>query len=165
MTLVKSAPKKRFAQKTDCFRTFSLGKIIFRPKLFLCALFTKVICTFFEISTKRRIFDAPFDLLREKKFSSLRGDNELFLELKKVKNGRNHSKFRKTVFYKQILDFHCPSKILCHIEIMKFCQNHWPLAHSLDNLMKGHNWVLNLEINQCLLLISYAKSLCKKRHC
>ncbi len=32
----------------------------------------------------------------------------------KVKNGRNRSKFRKTVFYKQILDFHCPSKILCH---------------------------------------------------
>jgi hypothetical protein len=43
----------------------------------------------FEISTKKRIFDAPFDLFKEKKFSSLRRDNDLFLELKKVKNGRN----------------------------------------------------------------------------
>ncbi len=66
----------------------------------------------FEISTKRRI--APFDLFKEKKFSSLRRDNELFWELKKVKNGQNRSKFRKTVFYKQILDFQCPSNILCH---------------------------------------------------
>ncbi len=58
--------------------------------------------------------DAPFDLFKEKKFSSLGRDNELFWELKKVKNGRNRSKFRKTVFYKQSLDFQCPSKILCH---------------------------------------------------
>jgi hypothetical protein len=42
-------------------------------------------------------------------FSSLRRDNELFWELKKVKNG-NRSKFRKTVFYKQILDFHALPK-------------------------------------------------------
>jgi hypothetical protein len=63
---------------------------------------------------KDGFFDAPFDLFKEKKFSSLRRDNELFKELKKVKNGRNRSKFRKTVFYKQTLDFHCPSKILCY---------------------------------------------------
>ncbi len=30
----------------------------------------------FEISTKRRIFDAPFDLFKEKKVLSLRRDNE-----------------------------------------------------------------------------------------
>ncbi len=75
---------------------------------------------------KDGFFDATFDLFKEKKFSSLWRDNELFWELKTVKNGRNHSKFRKTVFYKQILDFHCPSKILCHT-FMKFCQNHWSL--------------------------------------
>ncbi len=57
----------------------------------------------FEISMKRRIFYAPFDLFKEKKFSSL-------WELKKVKNERNRLKFRKTVFYKQILDFHCLPK-------------------------------------------------------
>ncbi len=68
----------------------------------------------FEISMKRRIFWCPIRLFKEKKFSSLRRDNKLFWELKKVKNGRNRSKFWKTVFYKQILDFHCPSKILCH---------------------------------------------------
>jgi hypothetical protein len=67
----------------------------------------------FEISAKDGLFDAPFDLLKEKNFSSLRRDNEL-LRTEKVKNGRNRSKFRKKVFYKQILDFHCPSKILCH---------------------------------------------------
>ncbi len=68
----------------------------------------------FEISTKRRIFWCPIRPTQRKKFSSLRRDNELFWELKRVKNGRNRSKFRKTVFYKQILDFHCPSKILCN---------------------------------------------------
>ncbi len=78
------------------------------------ALFTKVICTFLKSVQKYGFFDAPFDLFKEKKFSSLRRENELFWELKKVKNGRNRSNFRKTVFYKQILDFHCPSKILCH---------------------------------------------------
>ena len=93
---------------------FSIGKIVFWQKLFLGALFTKVLCTFLKSVRKDGFFDAPFDLFKEKKFSSLRRDNELFWELKKVKNGRNRSKFRKTVFYKQILDFHCPSKILCH---------------------------------------------------
>ncbi len=60
MTLVKSAPKK------------------FWPKLFLGALFTKVICTFLKSVRKDGFFDAPFDLFKEKKFSSLRRDNELF---------------------------------------------------------------------------------------
>jgi hypothetical protein len=42
-----------------------------------------------------------------------------FFENWKVKNGRNCSKFRKTVFYKHILDFHFPSKIfMSHIEII-----------------------------------------------
>jgi hypothetical protein len=57
---------------------------------------------------KDGFFDALFDLFKEKKFSSLRRDKKLFSELKKVKNGRNPSKFRKTVFHKQILTFHCP---------------------------------------------------------
>jgi hypothetical protein len=32
----------------------------------------------FEISTKRQIFDAPFDPFKEKKFSSLGRDNGIF---------------------------------------------------------------------------------------
>jgi hypothetical protein len=58
MTLVKSAPKKSFARKTD--------------------FFTKVICTFLKSVRKDGFFDAPYDLFKEKKFSSLRRDNELF---------------------------------------------------------------------------------------
>jgi hypothetical protein len=50
--------------------------------------------TFLKSVRKDGFFDAPFDLFKEKKFSSLRRDNELFSELKKVKNGRNRSKFR-----------------------------------------------------------------------
>ncbi len=110
MTLVKSAPKKILPKKP----IFSIGNIVFWLKLFLGALFTKVICTFLKSVQKDGFFDAPFDLFKEKKFSSLRRDNELFKELKKVKNGRNRSNVRKTVFYKQTLDFHCPSIILCY---------------------------------------------------
>ncbi len=113
MTLVKSASKKSFSQKT-ILPIESPKKSVFWAKLFLVALFTKVICTFLKSVRKDGFFDAPFDLFKEKKFSSLRRGNELIWELKKVKNRRNRLKFRKTVFYKQILDFQCPSKILCH---------------------------------------------------
>jgi hypothetical protein len=81
MTLVKIAPKKSFAQKTDFFRTlgkFSIGKVAFWLKLFLGVLFTKVICTFLKSVQKDGFFDAPFDLFKEKKFSTLRRDYELF---------------------------------------------------------------------------------------
>ena len=108
---------KKVLPTNDFLRTllkFSIGKIVLWLKLFSGALFTKVICTFLKSGWKDRFFDVPFDLIKEKKFSSLRRDNELFWELKKVKNGRNRSKFWKTVFYKQILDFQCPSEILCH---------------------------------------------------
>ncbi len=58
-TLVKSAPKKSFAQKTAF-----LG--LFWQKLFLVALFTNVICTFLKSVRKDRFFDALFDLFKEK---------------------------------------------------------------------------------------------------
>jgi hypothetical protein len=73
MTLVKSAPKKSFARKTDFL---DIGKIVFWLKLFLGALFTKVIFTFLKSVQKDGFFDAPFDLFKEKKFSSLRRDFE-----------------------------------------------------------------------------------------
>jgi hypothetical protein len=74
MTLVKSAPKK--------------------PN-FLGALFTKDICTLyiFEISTGS--FHGPCDLFKEKKFSSLRRDNKLFRELKRLKIEETAQNFEK----------------------------------------------------------------------
>jgi hypothetical protein len=44
-------------------------------------LFIKVICTFLKSVRKDGFFDARFDLFKEKKFSSLRRDNELFWSL------------------------------------------------------------------------------------
>jgi hypothetical protein len=61
----------------------------------LGAHFTKVICTFFKSVRKDGFFDAPIDLFKEKKFSSLRRDNELFWELKKVKNEETAQNFEK----------------------------------------------------------------------
>jgi hypothetical protein len=82
MTLVKSAPKNRCAQKKTIFlglfNKFSTGKIAFWLKLFLGALFTKVICTFLKSVQKYTFFDAPFEIFNKKKFSSLRRDKELF---------------------------------------------------------------------------------------
>jgi hypothetical protein len=78
MTSVKSAPKKNFAQKTDFFRTFSIGKIVFWLKLFLGALFTKVFCTFLKSVQKDEFFDAPFDLFKEKSFHLLEGTKNFF---------------------------------------------------------------------------------------
>jgi hypothetical protein len=62
---------------------------------------------------KDGFFDAPFDLFKEKKFSSLRRDNELFCELKRSKREETAQNFENG-FIKTDLDFHCPSKILCH---------------------------------------------------
>jgi hypothetical protein len=76
MTLVKSAPKKPIFSGLG---QISIGKIVFWLKLFLGTLFTKVICTFLKSVRKDGWSnDAPFDLFKEKKFSSLRRDNELF---------------------------------------------------------------------------------------
>ncbi len=67
MTLVKSAPKKGFDQNP-----IFLGKFLL-VKLFLGALFTKVICSFFKSVRKDGFFHAPFDLFKEKKFHLLEG--------------------------------------------------------------------------------------------
>jgi hypothetical protein len=68
-------PKKVLLEKPIFFGKFSIGKIVFWLKLFLGALFTKVIFTFLKSVRKD---GAPFDLFKEKKFSSLKRDNELF---------------------------------------------------------------------------------------
>jgi len=62
---------------------------------------------------------------KEKSFHLLEGTVNIFGNLK-GQNGQNCSIFRTTVFYKQILDFHCPSKILFNtLQSMKFRQHHW----------------------------------------
>jgi hypothetical protein len=90
MTLVKSAPKKSFAQKTDFLgkrKSFSqktilpienLPKIVFWLKLFLGELFTKVICTFLKSVRKDGFFYVPFDLFKEKGFHLLEGTMHFF---------------------------------------------------------------------------------------
>jgi hypothetical protein len=80
MTLVKSVPKKSFAQKPFFWDLgkFSIGKIVFWLKLSLGALFTKVICTFLKSIRKDGFFYAPFDPFKEKKFSSPRRTMEFF---------------------------------------------------------------------------------------
>ncbi len=93
---------------------------------FLGALFTEVICTFLKSVWKDGFFDTPFDLIKEKKFSCDSWVSVYFLWTKKHKYGSNHSIFRKMVFYKQVLKFHCPSKFVCQTYGL---QNHWSLLH------------------------------------
>jgi hypothetical protein len=51
---------------------------------------------------------------------------EMFAWLnQKVQNGSSHSMFRKMVIFKQVLDFHRPSKTLCRTSMR---QNHWSLV-------------------------------------
>jgi hypothetical protein len=94
---------------------FSIGKIVFLAKTFLGALFTKVICTFLKSVRKDKFFDAPFDLFKEKKFSSLNETMNLFEELKRSKMEKNAQYFEKQFFLNR----------MPHIEIMRFCLNHW----------------------------------------
>jgi hypothetical protein len=88
-------------------------------------LFTKVIYTFLKSVWKDGFFDTPFDLIKEKKISSHSRVSVYFLWTKKPKNGSNHSIFRKTVFYKQVFEFHRPSKFLCQTSGR---QIHWSLV-------------------------------------
>jgi len=71
------------SSKAKFFRTdkFSIDKIVFWLKHFLGALFIKVVCTFLKSVRKDGFFYARFDVFKEKKFSSLRRDNELFWSL------------------------------------------------------------------------------------
>ncbi len=43
--------------------------------------------------------------------------------------------FGKLVFYKQVLEFHCPSKFLCQTSGR---QNHWSLLYSVLLLSTEH---------------------------
>ena len=62
------------------------------------ALFTKVICTFLKSVRKAGFFDAPFYLFKEKKFSSLRRDNELFKRAEKGQKWKKPLKISKNGF-------------------------------------------------------------------
>jgi hypothetical protein len=68
MTFVKSALKKSFLPIENLPKSYKIG---FLGKT-LDALFTKVIYTFLKSVRKDGVFDTPFDLFKEKKFSSHR---------------------------------------------------------------------------------------------
>jgi hypothetical protein len=60
---------------------------------------------------KDGFFGAPFNLF---KFCFLEGTMAFLKNLKGQKTEETAQYFKKTGFYKQILDFHSPSKMLCH---------------------------------------------------
>jgi hypothetical protein len=57
MTLVKSAPQKKFCPKN---KLLSIGKIVVWLKLLLGALFITVICTFLKSVQKDGFFETLF---------------------------------------------------------------------------------------------------------
>jgi hypothetical protein len=110
----------------------------------LDALFTKVICTFLKSVRKDGFFDAPFDLFKEKKSFQLLEVTMHFLRTQKVKIGRNRSKFRKTVFHKQIIDIHCPSKILCHTsKLLNFLKITRPYCRPISSRVTTSQFLYN----------------------
>ncbi len=102
--------KKRFCPKTDFLGIqifqFQLTKQ-FLVKSFFGALFTKIKFKLLKSVWKDGFFYTEFAIFEEKSFHLLEGTQWILL--------RNRWIFRKTVFYKQPLDFHSPFKILCHI--------------------------------------------------
>jgi hypothetical protein len=111
-------------QKIRLFVLISkMGKWVFWAKLFLGALFTKVIFTFLKSVWKDGCFDTPFDLTKEKKFSSHSSVNVNFLWTKKKSpKWKQPLNISENVFYKHVLEFHRPSKFLCQTSGR---QNHW----------------------------------------
>ncbi len=111
--LSKKCTKKSFCQKLFC-------QLKHWPSpSFLCALFTKVKCTFLTSV----FFDTPYRFKKKKNFHH-KGSMCTFYELK-VQNASNHSIVCKSLFYKQVLDFHHP--FLCQTSGR---QNHRsPTAH------------------------------------
>ena len=68
----------------------------------------------FEISTKSRIFWCPIRPIQTKKSFHLLEGTRNFFENWKGQKWKKQLKISKNGFYKHILDFHCPSNILCH---------------------------------------------------
>ncbi len=67
-------------------------------KLFLGALFTKVISTFLKSVRKAGFFDAPFDLFKEKKVFISEKGQLTFLRAEKGQKWKKPLKISKTVF-------------------------------------------------------------------
>ncbi len=67
-------------------------------KLFFGALFTKVICTFLKSVWKDGFFYTPFDIIKEKKFSSHIRVSVYFLGTKKSKMEATTQYFEKRFF-------------------------------------------------------------------
>ena len=90
-------PKKVLLEK-PIFLDFSIRKIVFWLKLFLGALFTKVIFTFLKSVQKDGFFDAPFDLFKEQIFHLLEGTTNFFESCKRSKMEETAQNFEKRFF-------------------------------------------------------------------
>ncbi len=116
----------------------------------------------FEISMKRRIFWYPIRPNQRKKFSSHNRVSVYLFMNYEAQNGINHSIFRKMVFYKQVLEFHCPSKFLCQTSGR---QNHWSLLQTrpilevhLHSVSQG--LARDAHASECVMFFNYAEIGC-----
>ncbi len=114
---------------------FSIVKTVFCKKNF-CALFTQIKFTFLKSD-----FETPFAVFEEKSFHLLEVTMNTFLELKS-KKCKKRSIFRKTVFYKQVLDFHSPLKLLWFSSICVISRWQLPfeprdIPRKIDELFPG----------------------------
>jgi hypothetical protein len=92
MTLVKSTPKKVTSKKP------LLGPYVVH----------------YRNQYEKIDYLIPYSIYSKKRFHLLEGTMNLFGNFKRSKMEETVQYFEKRFFYKQILDFHCLSKILCH---------------------------------------------------
>jgi hypothetical protein len=94
-----------------------LKKFAQQPDFFMHFLLRSYVHIWNQFEEKTDFLIAPFDLIKEKKFTSLRRYNKLFWEFR---------------IYKKILYFHCPSKFLCHTsKLWNFVKITGPYEHPL----------------------------------
>ncbi len=153
MTWIKNAPKKCFSQKTILPIENLPKSIVFLAKLFWAHFLLKSYSTFLKSVWKDEFFDTPFVLIKEKKFSSHNTVGSVYFMNHKVQNGSNHSIFRKTVFYKQVLEFHRHSQFVWRTSGR---QNHLPLICSSSP--RSHSVYLEFIFIACQMLPVSVKS-------
>jgi hypothetical protein len=97
MTLVKSAPKKVLAKKLISQLKKVLKNLFFEHNFLRCTFYLGHMYIL-EIRMKRRFFDTPFDLTREKSFNLIVGSKCTFYELKSQKMQATTRYFGKRFF-------------------------------------------------------------------
>jgi hypothetical protein len=106
----RASNKKSFVQKPIFLGLMQIfnWKIVFWRKTFFC------VCTFLKSVKKDGYFDSPAHSTysKENSFHLKEDTMNLFRNLKGQKWKKLLNISKKGFFYKQRLDFHCPSKIL-----------------------------------------------------